>query len=90
MTGDPPPFARETGLFVCADEDGGELRIHLREGGRWHWHRWRFAVVNFEDEPRWVGPVAFGVTATEIYDAAEALRREADAKRVPTKGAKRG
>ena len=85
---EPAPFSRETGLFVSSGDDGDELRIHRREGGRWFFHVWRLRPDFYTGEPRWIGPQAFGHTASEIYDAATALRRAADSKKttVTTKG----
>lgn len=70
------PFTRESGLFVCATGDNEELRMHL-ENGRYHFHRWILAAHDMRDELVWRGPVAFGLTAGEVFDAAEALRRDA-------------
>lgn len=70
------PFTRESGLFVCATGDSEELRMHL-ENGRYHFHRWILAAHDMRDELVWRGPVAFGLTAGEVFDAAETLRRDA-------------
>jgi hypothetical protein len=90
VSDESPPFSRETGILVSLGDDGEELRAHRREGGLWFFHRWRLRPDFYTDEPRWIGPQEFGMSATEIYDAAEALRRAADAKKMPTKGVKRG
>lgn len=75
------PFTRESGLFVCVGNDGDELRLH-QQGQLWHFHRWRTIPREWpETGERDCGPVAFGLTAAEIYDAAESLRRDADGKR---------
>lgn len=86
---DDVPFSRETGLFVSAGEDGEETRLHQREGGKWFFHRWRLRRDFYTGEPLWIGPWAFSLTAGEIYDAAEALRRQVDATKTAAKGAKK-
>jgi hypothetical protein len=77
------PFAREEGIFVSADADGEEIRLHRDENGRFNVIRWRV-----HRERGWIGPLVMWFSATEIYDMAAALRREADGKKMPAKGAK--
>jgi hypothetical protein len=69
------PDDRESGVFVCLDDRGDELRLHLDpSNGRWHAHRWRLADDFYTGEPAWIGPQAFGLSAAEWREAGEACR----------------
>lgn len=75
--GPPPPlYQRETGIFVEIDANGDELRIHIDpHTGRLHAHRWRFDG----HWKRWIGPVAYGLSAQEYAACAKAISRANEA-----------
>jgi hypothetical protein len=67
------PFEREQGVLCCIDASGDELRAHRDERGRFHFHRWRVHPDGW-----WMSPVAFGLEAGEIRDAARVLSGQPD------------
>ena len=57
------PFRREDGVLARVDEDGGELRLHRDDRGRWHPHRWHADPTSHDG---WRAPVAYGFTPEDL------------------------
>lgn len=64
------PFTRESGVLVCIDAHGDELRAHGNHHGRYEFRLWR---VNLG---QWIGAVTFGLSGEELHQAAKLIPRE--------------